>query len=184
MDTRSKTLRTLKRLSGLVLAAATVMAGCNLSPNTPSEPTEEAPPTADSFLTPSGQQALTPTPPFPEIQPTNTPVTPLLISETLGPIAIDGTEHRTQESVTVRVRRGTAVSNITCTWKNEDNGQSSVLSELTETIIDESTVEKLYEFAPEVAGTYSVSCTGIALTASGQRAVSSTSIPFIVDAKG
>ncbi len=95
-----------------------------------------------------------------------------------------GTTHRSQEVVTVHVTRGTAVSNPTCSWVLQDTNQTGALGAPTTTPIDADTVDDVYTFTPAAAGTYAVNCTGIAVTASGQRAVNAAGTPFAVDAKG
>jgi hypothetical protein len=182
MATRNGTRHQLVWRFGIIVIAGLLMTACNLGPAVPSEPTQEAPPTAGAL----GGDTLvaTATPPIPVIPPTNTPPPALLPAETLGPITIDSGTHRTQETVTVRVRKGTSVSNVTCSWVHQDTGRTGALSELSETVIDITTVEKVYTFTPETAGTYSVSCTGVTVTASGQRAVSAAGTPFAVEAKG
>lgn len=173
--------------SGLMVALGLLMVSCNLGQQAPSEPATLTPqigvmpPAAGGDLTPAGPTET----PLIQVPPTNTPVPELLLSETLGPITVDGTEHRAQEAVTVRVRRGTAVSTVTCSWLLQDTGQTGSLgSPVSTTPIDANTVEEVYTFTPQQAGTYAVNCTGIALTTSGQRAVSAAGTPFAVEAKG
>lgn len=174
--------------SSLMVALGLLMVSCNLGQQAPSEPATLTPqigvmPPAEAGggLTPGGPTVT----PLIQVPPTNTPVPELLPSETLGPITVDGTEHRAQETVTVRVRRGTAVSTVTCSWLLQDTGQTGSLgSPISTTPIDTNTVEEVYTFTPQQAGTYAINCTGIALTTSGQRAVSAAGIPFAVEAKG
>ena len=115
---------------------------------------------------------------------TPTPTPQLLPAEQLGPITVDGTEHRTDEAVTVRVRVGKSVSTVTCSYVLQDTNQTTVLGTPTTTPIDTNVSENVYTFTPAAAGTYAVNCTGIALTVSGQRPVSSAGPLFAVEAKG
>jgi hypothetical protein len=108
----------------------------------------------------------------------------LLPAETLGPVTVQGTDHRTTEPVTAKVRRGKSVSNVTCTWSHQDSGRTGQIGAPTTVQIDENTFEDTYTFTPDAAGTYNVSCTGVATTASGQRAVNASGTPFAVEAKG
>jgi hypothetical protein len=162
----------------LALLAGALLAACNLGQTAPSEPTDLTP----GFLLPQDLE-VTETPII-QLPPTDTPMPELLPSEALGPISIDGTTHRATEAATVRVRSGTAVSNVVCTWAHQDTGQSAQLGTPATNSVDENTNELVYTFTPELAGTYSVSCTGVSLTAEGQRAVSAAGSPFSVEAKG
>nr|MBN1228559.1 hypothetical protein [Anaerolineae bacterium] len=173
--------------ASLIVVIALAFSACNLGPAVPSEPTSEAP----STLIPQtdggngGELAVTPSATTPSIiQPTPTDIPDLLPAETLGPITVDGDSHRTQEDITIRVRKGTSVSNVTCSWVHQDTGQSGAISEIGENILDATASEKLFTFTPQMAGTYTISCTGVAITIAGQRAVSSVALPFSVEAKG
>ena len=176
---------------GLVLLFCCTLSACNLGQAAPPEPYDETTSQGDSAL-PAEEQPLdavpadtgvTPTPEI-EIQPTVTPVPELLPEETLGPISIEGTEHRTMEEVTVRVRHGKSVSTVICSWVHQDTGTTGALGSPVTNNIDDITIEEAYTFAPEMAGTYAVNCTGVALTAAGQRAVNAAGTPFAVEAKG
>ena len=70
----------------------------------------------------------------PVVNPTLTPAP--LPSEVLGPIAVDGVDHRTTEPVTVNLTRGKSVSTVTCTWNLQDSGQSGALGTPTTADID------------------------------------------------
>jgi hypothetical protein len=171
-------------VAGLIVmvAVAVLLAACNLGQNAPSEPL-----TNGETLEPQdvGAQEGQPTATSPiNVPPTNTPVPELLPAEELGPISVEGDTHRTLEAVTIRVTVGTAVSNDTCSWVHQDTNQSGALGTPAVNEVDASTVQKVYTFTPEMAGTYLVNCTGIATTASGQRAVSAAGTPFTVEAKG
>lgn len=172
---------------GLIVVIGLLMTACNLGQQAPSEPVEGNIIPEEGVVQPQEQPAeeIVPTStPLIEIPPTNTPVPELLPWEKLGPINVSGTDHRTQESVTVKVTRGKSVSNVTCSWVLQDTGQTSPLGESTSTQIDDNTFEEVYTFTPEAAGTYSVNCTGIATTATGPRAVNAAGTPFAVEAKG
>lgn len=165
-----------------LLTASFLLASCNLGQQAPTEP-------------PEGIDGLEPQD-LPELQvtattagelapPTDTPVPELLASEQLGPITVDSTvAHRTQEPVTVRVQAGTQVSNITCSWVHQDTNQTGALGTPTQNAVDADTVENVYTFTPQLAGTFTINCTGVATTASGQRAVQAAGTPFNVEAKG
>jgi hypothetical protein len=180
-----------------VLAISLILSACNLGREEVPEtvPPVEPIPGNDLDVTPS----LTPIPPADDggggstdggeesnpPQSTDPTVTPTpLPSEILGPIAIEGTDHRTAEPVTVTVTRGKSVSTVTCTWNLQDSGQSGALGTATTEDVDENTFKDTYTFTPDAAGTYQVNCTGVATTQGGQRAVSAQGTPFAVEAKG
>src|SRR5574341_1385680 len=169
----------LRTLTGVFLAAST------LGQPAPSGPVTTTP----QFVSPQ-DLGLTTTPtltatPLIQSPPTITPSPQLLPSEQLGPILIDGTTHRTQEAITVRVRVGRSVDPITCSWTLQDTGQTTPLgAPISTTSIDANTNEKVFTFTPQAAGTYVVNCTGIATTVNGQRPVSAAGTPFAVEAKG
>lgn len=181
MATRRGSGRLVAGLIGAVTVAV-LLAACNLGQNAPSEPLTNG----QDFLPQDVnlQDGLPTETPQINVPPTNTPVPELLPSEELGPISVTGDTHRTLEPVTIRVNVGTAVSNDTCSWVHQDTNQSGALGTPAVNDVDENTVEKVFTFTPELAGTYVVNCTGIAVTASGQRAVSAAGTPFTVEAKG
>jgi hypothetical protein len=173
--------------AGLVLLFCSMLSSCNLGQAVPSEPYDETTSQGQDIVQPSDVQPLdtgaTATPDI-VVPPTVTPVPELLPEETLGPISIEGTTHRTMEAVTVRVRHGKSVSTVICSWVHQDTGTTGALGSPVTSAIDDITLEEAYSFAPEMAGTYAVNCTGVALTAAGQRAVNSAGTPFSVEAKG
>ncbi len=189
----AKTPEHRSRTARLILALAVVgllLAACNLGPNTPTEPANidltplipegqaegqngEVIPPADG----SGEGEV-------QVPPTNTPVPELLPAETLGPVTVEGTDLRTQEVITIRVNSGLSVSNVVCTWSHQDTGQTAQLGTPTTTAVDANTQQLVYTFTPEAAGTYAISCTGVAATAYGERAVSAAGNSFSVEAKG
>ncbi len=180
MPKRTKTCMSIVGRAGLVVILSGIMTACNLGQQAPSEPISNTP----QVVMPLDIPTASPTPLI-QVPPTATPLPELLPAETLGPITIDGTTHRTLEPVTVRVTRGKSVSNVTCTWALQDTGgQPTPLGTPTTTQLDENTYSDVYTFTPQAAGTYVVSCTGVALTISGQRPVSAVSTPFAVEAKG
>jgi hypothetical protein len=161
-----------------------LLSACNLGAAAPTEPVLFTTPQFE--VDPLDAQGLAPTATptlMSLIPPTNTPLPQLLPAEQLGPIAIDGTAHRTLEPVTVRVTVGKSVTTVTCTYLLQDTNQSTPLGTPTTKVLDENRSEWMYTFTPQAAGTYQVNCTGIALTVSGQRAVSATGTPFAVEAK-
>jgi hypothetical protein len=175
--------------AGLALLFCCMLSSCNLGQAAPPEPYDETTSQGETVPiegqpgTEGVETGVTATPPI-EIQPTVTPVPELLPEETLGPIGIEGTEHRTMEAVTVRVRHGKSVSTVICSWVHQDTGTTGALGSPVTNTIDDITLEEAYSFTPEMAGTYAVNCTGVALTASGQRAVNAAGTPFSVEAKG
>ncbi len=84
----------------------------------------------------------------------------------------------------MRVRYGSAVAKPNCVSTLQDTGQATPLTGGSTTQIDANTNEDDYTYTPDAAGTYQISCVGIALTASGQRQVTGQSLPFAVEAKG
>lgn len=172
--------RMIWRVLGISLVASLLVA-CNLGASAPT-------PVQGVTQTPSGVGPLgvvTPSPTSPiVVPPTVTPTPPLLPSETLGPITVQGTEHRTTEPVTLKLRRGKSVSNVTCNWLLQGSNRTGQLGAPTSLQVDDNTFEDTYTFTPDAAGTYTVNCTGVATTLSGQRAVSVPGQPFAVEAKG
>ena len=168
----------------LLIAVCGVMTACNLG----AQASPEAPtPTPPLGVGPQdvGAPTATVTPLIINVTPTPSPTPQLLPAEQLGPITVDGTSHRTGADVTVHVRVGKSVSTVTCSYVLQDTGQTTVLGTADSTTpIDADVSENIYTFTPQAAGTYAVNCTGIALTVSGQRAVSATGTPFAVEAKG
>ena len=177
-------IRTIWHAGALALTSF-VLAACTLGQPAPSEPVTTTP----QFVAPQDlgvtiTPTLTPTSLI-QSPPTITPSPQLLPAEQLGPILIDGTAHRTQEAITVRVRVGRSVDPITCSWTLQDTGQTTPLgAPVSTTSIDANTNEKVFTFTPQAAGTYVVNCTGIATTVNGQRPVSAAGTPFAVEAKG
>lgn len=171
---------------GMAMIVGGLLSACNLGEPAPSEPVST--PTSEFLVGPQDALGLpTPTPTsIITIPATITPLPQLLPAEQPGPITIDGTTHRTQEPVTVRVRVGRSiqVETLTCMYLLQDTGQSTPLATPTTKVLDENTSEYMYTFTPQAAGTYQVNCTGIALTVSGQRGVSAPGTPFAVEAKG
>jgi hypothetical protein len=107
----------------LVLITGGLMVACNLGspaeqPEVLVQPTTQVPVVGPQNTTPVTQVVIPATA-------TNTPE--LLPAEKLGPIAVDGTEHRTTEPVTVRVTRGKSVGNVTCSWVLQDANRTGTL---------------------------------------------------------
>jgi hypothetical protein len=93
---------------GMAIVISGLLSACNLGAPVPSEPVTFTP----QFAVPQDAMGLGPTltpTPIIMIPATSTPLPQLLPAELLGPITIDGTTHRTQEPVTVRVRVGKSV---------------------------------------------------------------------------
>lgn len=178
---------------GLVLVAAFLLVGCTLGQQAPAEPVQQVPDTgvevvpqdAAGGVNEQGGAVVGATEtPLIQVPPTNTPEPQLLPEEQIQTITVDGDTHRTQEAVTVRVKRGKSVANLTCSWVLQDTGQTVALATPTTNQLDENTFEDVFLFTPEAAGTYAVNCSAVATTMSGQRAVSLAGTPFAVEAKG
>ncbi len=178
---------------GLVVILATLLVGCTLGQQAPAEPVDQVPDggvevnpmeAGDGAGEPGGVVIGPTETPLIQVPPTNTPEPELLPEEQIQAISIDGDTHRTQEAVTVRVKRGKSVANLTCQWVLQDTGQTVPLAAPTSNQLDENTFEDVYLFTPEAAGTYAVNCNAVATTVSGQRAVSLAGPPFAVEAKG
>ena len=170
---------------GFVCLFGGLMAACNLGQTSPSEPIDSQSLSLTPAVIPQDSgQTVTETPFV--IVPTNTPVPELLPQEEIQFIRLDqpDTQHRTLEPLTIRVRRGRLVSTITCSWVLQDTGQTGALGTPTTEQVDENLNDDVYIFTPQIAGTYSVNCTGIATTSSGQRQVTQVSPTFAVEAKG
>jgi hypothetical protein len=159
------------------VAVASLLTACNLGPAV-----LEGTPTPTLSVLPQAEEA-TPEGAVPaEAVETEEPP-PLGPAETLGPITIGG-DLRTQTKVTVRVKRGQAVTDVSCLRTLQDTGESVVLENPTTNQLEDGSFEDIFTFTPDKAGVYAVSCTGSAVTASGLRDVSATSNPFTVEAKG
>jgi hypothetical protein len=128
------------------------------------------------------------TPSFATVTPSFTPTPPLEEGPeaAFGPITVESEDFRTLETVTVRLRRGSLVTNVTCTYTIHETAANVVLDAPTSQQIDAVTFEDVFTFSPTQAGTYQVSCTGLATTADGLRTVgvSEAGTPFSVEAKG
>jgi len=172
--------RRIMSQAALLVVFLLLMTACNLGQQAPSEPITNEP--AQPQDVPA--QGATATPLI-QVPPTDTPVPQLLPSEQISAIAIDGTEHRALEQVTIRVRRGTAVSSLTCSWTLQDTGQTAPLgAAASSTQVDGNTFEDVFRFTPDTGGTFVVRCNGQAATASGVRIVEGSSAPFTVQQKG
>ncbi len=168
----------------LLIIVAILMAACNLGQQIPAEPTL---PSAGGQTAPEGQlpQAdVTPTPLL-QVPPTDVPTPQLLPSEQISAIVIDGTDHRALVAITIRVRRGTAVSSTICNWTLQDTGQTGSLgAPASSTQLDPNIIEDVYSFTPDTGGTFVIRCSGNATTASGVRTVEAASATFLVQQKG
>src|SRR5688572_2106513 len=112
--------RTALRVLGIAVVAG-LLAACNLGQAAPEPVTgvTQTPPIVgpQDIVTPSPTPAI-------QVPPTITPTPQLLPSEILGPVTVQGTDHRTTEPVTVKVRRGRSVSAVTCSWVLQNNGRT------------------------------------------------------------
>ena len=115
--------------------------------------------------------------------PTVTPGEPGL-SETLGPVTVTG-DFIVQTPVSIRVKRGEAVSSVNCLYVHQESGDTVVLDPSTTSGPSlDGTFEEMFTFTPNQGGTYGVSCTGVALTLDGLREVTTQSSSFTIEAKG
>jgi len=166
----------------LALTAGALLVACNLGPQAESPTPTPTPPIVIKqdipTLTPTLAQQALPITPSPTTPPVLSPV------ESIGSVTVEGTVHRTQEPVTVRVRYGKSVSKPNCVYILQDTSKTTTLTGGSTTQIDANINEDVYSFTPDAAGTYQVACTGVALTASGQRPVDGKSLSFAVEAKG
>src|SRR5687768_10130026 len=105
--TNTKPSRRNGALTVLAALLAVLMVGCNLGA-TGETPLVVATPTVP-LVQPDSLQLASPTPNL-AVPPTATPTPEPLPAEKLGPITIDGTDHRTTEPVTVKITRGKSVS--------------------------------------------------------------------------
>lgn len=198
MSARHMTARRLPILLIGILAAI-ALTGCELGRQTPTQPLDGVPETQPVTSDPANPLAaetpvvispdalaLTPTATLLiAIPATNTPVPQLLPAEQIQQVVIEGTDHRSQEEVRIRVRRGVSVSNVTCTWTLQATGQTGSLgSTISSTQLDANTFEDVYAFTPTAGGDYVITCNGVATSVSGQRNVGATSNPFTVAQKG
>jgi hypothetical protein len=170
---------------GFVCLFGGALVACNLGQQSPSEPVDAQSLSLTPAVIPqgSGDQTVTETPFI--ISPTETPVPESLPQEEIRWIRLDNpdVEHRTQEPLTVRVRRGRLVSTVTCSWVLQ-GGQTGALGTPTTEEVNADLVDEVYIFTPQIAGSYSINCTGIATTSSGQQQVTAVSATFEVVAKG
>lgn len=181
---------------GLALLTVGLLAGCTLGPGVPS--IDDTP--AEVTFAPEvesldgGEQGTgdTPAPSFATVTPApQDTITPQLEGGTeaaFGPIAVDDSSDglRTLETATIRLRRGSAVSNVTCRYIIQETATEAQLDPPTTTQIDATTYEDVFTFSPTQAGTYQVNCTGLATTEDGLRTVGVNAVGslFSVDAKG
>ena len=168
-------LRWLPLLLGTLLLAA-----CNLGQGVP---TGDITPTADLFI-PAELPTSTPDPNAPP--PTIEGFAPAAdsVGESLGPVTVTG-ELVTLELVTIRVKRGDAVTGVNCLVIHQETNSSDLLgTSSTEGPSLDGTFTEVFTYTPEQGGTFSVSCTGNALTVSGLLEVDAQSSPFAVEAKG
>ena len=117
--------------------------------------------------------------------PTVTPSGEPGVAETLGPVTVTG-EFTVGNTVTIRVQRGEAVSSVNCLYVHQESGDTVVLDPPTSSTTPslDGTFEEVFTFTPAQGGTYSISCTGVALTIEGLREVEAQSSSFSIEAKG
>lgn len=106
------------------------------------------------------------------------------VAESMGPVTVTG-EFTVGETVSIRVKRGEAVSSVNCLTVHQETDDTVVLDPPTTSGPSlDGTYDEAFTFDPPQAGTYSVSCTGVALTIDGLVEVEADSSPFTIEAKG
>jgi hypothetical protein len=116
--------------------------------------------------------------------PTSTPMGEPGVAESMGPVTVTG-EFTVGSTVSVRVKRGEAVSSVNCMTVHQDSSDTVVMDPpSTSGPSLDGTFDEVFAFSPSQAGTYSVSCTGVALTIDGLLEVEAESSPFTIEAKG
>lgn len=154
-----------------------LLAACNLGQGVP---TGDVTPTVDLII-----QAQLPTAtPGQALPPPTVEAAAQSAAESLGPVTIAG-DLLTQTPVSIRVKRGEAVSSVNCLSVHQESNTTEVLGASTASgpSLDGS-FDEVFTFTPEQGGTYSVSCTGVALTLNGLREVDAQSSSFSIEAKG
>jgi hypothetical protein len=101
----------------------------------------------------------------------------LLPAEQLGPIRLDRSDYRVGDSIMIRLLVGNAVSDLACSWAMQDTQESSELAPLVFATLNDDQFQSIYSLVPEIAGRYTVNCSGSAATESGLIPVSVT-LPF------
>lgn len=104
--------------------------------------------------------------------------------ETFGPVSVSG-DFTVDTPVTVRVTRGDAVTSVNCLYVHQESGQSVVMDPPATTGPGlDGTFTETFTFTPTQGGTYSVDCTGVAITPEGLRDSEASATPFTVEVKG
>jgi len=153
-----------------------LLAACNLGQGVP---TGGATPTVE-VLIPAELPTATPGGP----PPTSTPGGEPGVAESMGPVTVGG-EFTVGSPLSIRVKRGEAVSSVNCMTVHQDTNATVVLEPPTTSGPSlDGTFDEVFTFTPSQAGTYSVSCTGVALTIDGLLEVEAESSPFSIEAKG
>jgi hypothetical protein len=153
-----------------------LLAACNLGQGVPGG--EEATPTVDLII-PAEVPTEEGVPPA-----TAEPSTDPAVAESIGPVTVTG-EFTVGETVSIRVKRGEAVSSVNCLTVHQETDDTVVLDPpSTSGPSLDGTFDEAFTFDPPQAGTYSVSCTGVALTIDGLLEVEADSSPFTIEAKG
>jgi hypothetical protein len=185
----STSLRTF--MLGTALLVASLLVGCTLPGGLAVEGTELTPIVTEvaPLSGTEGEGGATLSPSFETIapageQPTLTPTLSEGPEVAFGPATVESENFRTLETVTVRLQRGSAVSNITCRYTIQETGADVVLSTPESQQLDPATFQDVFTFSPTQAGTYQINCTGLATTTDGVRPVSYAGTPFSIEAKG
>jgi hypothetical protein len=181
-------------LSIVLLSACNLGAGNAPEPTVPITPPETVPQETDGGE--GSTDSLDPPTPDPGTTggdtgqvgppPTSTPAEAQALqpSEQIRTITVVSDAFTTNEPITIQVQRGSAVGSIGCSVTLQDTGETEALTGNETSQIDDTTFRETYTYTPTRAGTYAVTCTGLATTAGGQQRVNATSDPFTVEAKG
>jgi hypothetical protein len=153
-----------------------LMVACNLGLGTPGDP--EATPTVEVLI----PQVETPV--VEETQAVEQSGDPQ-VAQTFGPVTVTG-EFTVGSTVSIRVKRGDAVSGVQCLINHQESSGTTVLDPPTPSGPGlDGTFDEVFTFEPDQGGTYSASCTGNALTLDqGLLEVEANSSAFTVEAKG
>lgn len=105
--------------------------------------------------------------------------------QAFGPVTVTG-EFTAGSTVSIRVKRGSAVSGVQCLVNQQGSDTPEVLDPPTTSgpSLDGS-FDEVFSYTPEQGGTFSASCTGNALTLDqGLLEVEANSNAFTIEAKG
>jgi hypothetical protein len=156
-----------------------LMVACNLGQGVP---TGDDPTLTPDVLIPAELPTNTPGGPPPTVTPSS--VDPA-VAQSIGPVAVTG-DFTVGSTVSIRLKRGEAVSGVNCMSVHQETSGTTVLSTPTTSGPSlDGTYDETFTFVPEQGGTYNISCTGNALTLDqGLLEVEASSSSFSIEAKG